>query len=312
MKAFLKIYISFLILFVTLNASTLEDRAFNAYKNRDYTTAFKLYTKAAKGDSLKSFLMLGLFYEKGIGVKEDKTKAIKLYKHILKRTSSIKNIINDDKKLNVVVAALDRLSALTGELKYKELAQKLIEIEKEREKSSEKLFNSSSSEDIDDFLILCPHAKVVAPEDREGLEEFDCALFENFPKEMALFMRLRRLRFEALKSNSAKAKEIIRKIDIKIAKLIKPMIAYLQKEVVSCYSNAQSLNDIYSCNYDYLAKSDPLLFRNYSYKMEQYLSTHSFKNRELDDFEREYYVDKLVGKIARGEFGNNWEDMVKL
>jgi len=311
MRGVLKIYLSFLILFVTLNANSLEDRAFNAYKNRDYKMAFKLYTKAAKSNSIKSFLMLGLFYEKGIEVKKDKTKAIKLYKYILKRTSSIKNIINDNKKLNIVIAALDRLYFLTNENKYKILSQKLTQIEKNLVENNEKLFGNTSS-DIDDFLILCPHAKVVAPEDREGLEEFDCALFENFPKEMALFMRLRRLRFEALKSNSAKAKEIIRKIDIKIVQLIKPMIAYLQKEVVSCYSNAQSLNDIYSCNYDYLAKSDPLLFRNYSYKMEQYLSRHSFKNRELDDFEREYLVDKLVGKITRGEFGNNWEDMVKL
>lgn len=310
MKGFIKISFIVLILSFILNANSLEDKAFNAYKNRDYKTAFKLYTKAAKRNSLKSFLMLGLFYEKAIGVKEDKQKAIKLYKYILKRTKSIKNIINDDKKLNILIAALERLEALTGEFKYKKLAQKLLTIQKDREKSSNKVA-SSSEEEINDFLILCPHAKVVAPQDREGIEEFDCALFENFPKEMALFMHLRRLRFEAQKSSNIKAKEIISKIDKKIVQLVKPMVSYLQKEVVSCYTNAQNLNDIYSCNYDYLAKSDPLLFRNYSYQMERYLSTHSFKNRELDDFEREYLVDKLVTKIARGEFGNNWLDMVK-
>ncbi len=310
MKGFIKVSFIVLILSFILNANSLEDKAFNAYKNRDYKTAFKLYTKAAKRNSLQSFLMLGLFFEKSIGVKEDKQKAIKLYKHILKRTKSIKNIINDDKKLNILIAALERLEALTGEFKYKKLAQKLLTIQKDREKSSNKVA-SSLEEEINDFLILCPHAKVVAPQDREGIEEFDCALFENFPKKMALFMHLRRLRFEAQKSSNIKAKEIINKIDKKIVQLVKPMVSYLQKEVVSCYTNAQNLNDIYSCNYDYLAKSDPLLFRNYSYQMERYLSTHSFKNRELDDFEREYLVDKLVTKIARGEFGNNWLDMVK-
>ena len=86
MKTLNKTLLLILILSLFAYASSLEDKAFNAYKNRDYITSFKLYTQAAKSNSLKAFLMLGLFYEKGISVKKDTTKAIKLYKYILKKT----------------------------------------------------------------------------------------------------------------------------------------------------------------------------------------------------------------------------------
>jgi hypothetical protein len=305
MKSFISIFFAIFVLSFSLEANSLEDRAFNAYKNRDYIKAFKLYTESAKSNNLKSFLMLGLFYERGIGVKKDKEKAIKLYKYILKRTKDLKQVINDDKKLNILIAALERLYELTKNSEYQVLYKKLQNIEELKD-----MQQNSLNEDIDDFLTLCPNAKIVAPEDRERIEEFDCALFENFPKKMALFMKLRHLRFKALKSPNRR-EDIIKRIDAKIKEIIRPMIDYLQQEVVSCYSNAQSINDIYSCNYDYLAKSDPLLFRNYSYKVEEYLSKHNFKNYKLDSFERENLVDILVTKIREGRFGNNWKDMVK-
>ena len=308
----LKVFTLLAFFSIFLLANSIEDRAFNAYKNRDYVTSFKLYTKAAKSNNIKSFLMLGLFFEKGIGVKQDKVKAIKLYKHILKKTSNIKYLleVKDYKKIDITIAALKRLYDLTKKENYINLANKLNSLKSINYVTNSQLFSNNNPEKIDDFLILCPHAKVVAPEDREGLEAFDCALFEHFPKKMALFMKLRRIKFMALKKPD-RAKDLIAKIDAKIEDVINPIIDYLQQDVVSCYTNSESLDDIYSCNYDYLAKSDPLLFRNYSYKMEQYISSHSFKNHQLDSFEREDLVDKLVTKIANNTFGENWKDMVK-
>ena len=311
MKRLFKVFSILIVVTIYLFANSLEDEAFRAYKSKDYKKAFKLYTTLAKEDNLKSFLMLGLFFEKGIGVKEDKTKAKKLYKHILKRISNTKDILTskDYKRVEVAIIALKRLYALSGREDYLRLAKKFTKLKENINIENSELFSSTKSQNVDDFLILCPSAKVVAPEDREGLETFDCDLFENFPKRMALFMKLRRLRFEAMQDR--KSRELLRKIDAKLARVVKPMIEFLQQEVVTCYTNAQTTNDIYSCNYDYLSKSDPLLFRNYSYKMEQYLSRHKYKNHKLDIFEKEDLVDSLVTKIAKGEFGKNWEDMVK-
>jgi hypothetical protein len=289
-------------------ANTLEDKAFEAYKNKEYVESFKQYTNLAKSNNIKSFLMLGLFFEKGIGVEPNREKAIKLYKHLLRRTSNIKHLVKskDYKKINITIAALKRLYALTNSEEYSKLIYKIQELKKPESEVKDKLFSSSNNENVDDFLILCPNAKVIAPEDREGLEEFDCALFEFFPNKMAEFMKLRRLKFAALDN---KDKQV--ELNAKISKVIKPLIEYLQHEVVSCYAAAESKDDILSCNYDYLAKTDPLLFRDYSYSMEQYMSKNSFKNHILDSFEKEDLVDKLVAKIANGTFGENWKSMVK-
>ena len=318
MKYLIKIIFVSTTFLALLYAGNLEDRAFNAYKNRDYKQAIKLYKEAARANSLKAILMLGLFSEEGIGVRQDTDRAIKFYKFILKRTSNIKKLISSsdkDKKLSVTIAALTRLYNLTDNQRYMDIAQKLKKI-KDREKEpmmiieGDNLFEQNSTSSIDDFLVLCPQAQKVAPEDREGIEDFDCALFENFSDRMVLFMKLRRLKFKALK-NPKKMAKILRILNAKIAHTIEPMIKYLQQDAINCYNNAKTNMDIKSCDYDYLAKTDPLLFDHAALRMERAMSNSNERTVELGAFEKEDIVNSLIERINNGTYGKPYRNMVK-
>jgi len=310
MQRLLLSIISILLLTATLYAKQIEDIAFKEYQNKNYTKALKLYTEAASKKSLKSLLMLGLFFEKGLGVNADKKRAIKFYRLILKRTSNIKELLKDDKKSKITITALQRLSVLTQNRKYLQLAKKITQLKEQLKNKKQPRFNRETSI-VDDFFILCPFAALVAPEDREGIESFDCALFENFPKRMVLFMRLRRLRFELLNKQNKNFALKLKKLDRKIAQLIKPMLQFLQKEAVECYQNSETNSDIKICDYDYLLKSDPLLFDNAAYKMEQALNKKSMKEHKLDIFEKNDLINNLIKKISRNEYGKPWRNMIQ-
>jgi len=310
MRKLLLSLVTILLFNTTLYSNSIEDIAFQEYKSKHYTKALKLYTEAASKKSLKSLLMLGLFFEKGLGVPQDNNRAIKIYKLILKRTSNIKELLKNEKKRKITLTALKRLSVLTNNKKYAYLAQKIAHLKEQIAKKEKPLFNSSTSI-VDDFFILCPFAALVAPEDREGIESFDCALFENFPKRMVLFMKLRRLRFEALNANTKNFAIKLKKLDTKITALIQPMIKFLQKEAIECYQNSETSGDIKICDYDYLLKSDPLLFDNAAYRMEQALNKKSVENHKLDIFEKNDLINMLITKISNNEYGKPWRNMVK-
>lgn len=310
MKSITTVSLLIFLLLSNLSANKLEDSAFKEYKNKNYTISFVLYTKAASKKSIKSLLMLGLFFEKGLGVKKDSTKAIKFYKLVLKKSSNIKEMLKDEKRSKIAITALKRLTKLTGSKKYRYLVNKFSKLKQKAKQEEDPLFGDGSTL-VDDFFILCPFAALVAPEDREGIESFDCALFENFPKKMVLFMRLRRLRLEALSRNSKNLLPQIKKLDTKIAITIKPMINYLQQEAVKCYQNSEESGDIKACDYDYLLKSDPLLFDHAAYKMEQADKKNHFKSHKLDIFEKNDLINELISNISQHKYGKPWRNMVK-
>ena len=312
MRAYIKILLLLTILPLYLSASNLEKKAFAAYKAKNYVTSIKLYTQAAKNKNLKAYLMLALFYEKGIGLKENKTQAIKFYKYILKSTMRIKKIINrkDYKKINIAIVALNRLGELEKNSKYHQLAKKLSLYKKNIDISQTALFNDNIGGE-DDYLILCPNAEIIPPEDREGIEDFDCALFEYFPKEMAKFMKLRRMRFNIMKMPIEKGVELFKKIENKIAKVRKPMIKYLQQEVVDCYNRAVDSNSVRSCDYDYLLKTDSLLFKSRAYNMEQFVLHNNLENHNITKSERAILVDKLIKNINNKTYLKVYNNMVK-
>ncbi len=309
MKIFLRYCILIITLLSVINANSLDNKAFNEYRKNHYTKALKLYLKSAQDNDLKAILMIALFYEKGLGVKRDSSRAIKLYKLILKRTKNIKKLIKngDYKRVYISIEALKRLYIITGDREYFIIMKRL-----------KKLYNIELNSQViqidsnrDDYLILCPDAQVIALEDREGIEQFDCSLFGLFPKKMAKFMHLRHLRFNLLNSDSKKRVAILKKINKEINILIKPMIKHLEKNVIQCYVNAKSMDDIYSCDYDYLLKSDPMFFTNRAYKFEQYIVGHKLKNYKLTNRQKSILITKLKEQIANNSYGKNWKSMVK-
>jgi len=312
MKNLLKTILLLSICFNIAISNNLEDKAFNAYKNSNYQKAIELYKEAAKSNSLKAILMLGLFSEKGIGMPKNELRAIKFYKYILKKSKNLKSIIEkrDTKRLKVAIEALKSLYRLTDNEKYYTLSQKLQSLISKDYKTRQKpiamnLFNQNSGNSIDDFLILCPNANAIAPENREGLEEFDCSLFENFPKRMALFMKLRRVKFEVINTPKRDI-NFLTKVNVKLAQIVKPIIRYLENEAIKCYKNAQTNIDIKECDYDYLQKSDPLLFDNASNRMEKIINRNPRNSYPLGAFEKNNLINKLIEKISNREYGKPW------
>ena len=318
MKEIIKFSLIISIICTFIYSQTLEEKAFNAYKSGDFKEAVKLYKEAAQKNSLKAILMLGLFSEQGIAVPKNEQRAVKFYKYILKQTSNLKEILSDEKekkKLNITLAALKRLYILTGNQKYQDIANKIKELlntnsKKQEEEVQNALFDSQSNNStIDDFLLLCPNANQVAPTDREGIEEFDCELFDNFPDRMVLFMKLRRIKFQLKEKNPNSV--LLQKVNQKIAEVIKPIIKFLEQESIDCYKDAQTTADIKACDYDYLVKSDPLLFDNASYKMGQELSKKQEPIEELDVFDKEKLINRLIDDINNSRYGKPYRSVVK-
>jgi TPR repeat protein len=70
----MKFIFSLFLLSVVLFATTTE--ALNAYKNHNYTEAFKLYKEAALQGDIEAENALSYLYFKGVGVKQDPKKGL--------------------------------------------------------------------------------------------------------------------------------------------------------------------------------------------------------------------------------------------
>ena len=274
-------FVIFLVFTISIFASTLEDEAYKAYKNQNYTKAFKLYKDDAKNHNLKSMLMVGVFFEKGLSVPQNKKLALKIYKAIIKEIK-YKHTLKD---LKIISIALNRAYAITNDNRYKELLSKINKLFY-KQNNKENL-----NKDIQEYLYVCPAAKVVDSKYQEGIWEFDCNLFNKFPKRMALFMKLRYLREKAFSNDQ---NELVAKIDNEIDLIIDPIIKYLQKDTIDCYSKAIYNTDIKSCNYDFFARIDPLKFKNFSNDLAKRLSNDNDIEYRLSTFEKQKLINKLI------------------
>ncbi len=295
---FVKRAIVIFSLFFFLNAQSLEDRAFEAYKQHKFTLAFSLFTQAAKMKHAKALFMVALFVEKGVGTIKDRKKAIKLYQLTIKE--ALLNVKNGNKKeIEYAILAAKRLFLLTHEKKYKLLLEKLQNLSQ----------NDTLNKSYDEYLAMCPAAKVIPPQDAEGIETFSCDLFKEFPQRMQEFMKLRKERFEAQAKNDKKTGA---DIDKKIRVLIVPILKYLQQETFNCYVNANYYYDIKSCDYDYLAQSDLLLFKKRAYLLEKKMKEASIQDYKLDPFQKEDLINGLIEKFSNNTYEKEVFKIVRL
>jgi len=274
-------FVIFLVFTISIFASTLEDEAYKAYKNQNYTKAFKLYKDDAKNHNLKSMLMVGVFFEKGLSVPQDKKLALKIYKAVIKEIK-YKHTLKD---LKIISISLNRAYAITKDNRYKQILSKINKIFYKSNEPKE------LNKDIQEYLNICPAAKVVESKYQEGIWQFDCDLFNKFPKRMALFMKLRYLREKAFSNDQ---NELVAKVDNKIDLIIDPIIKYLQNDMIDCYSKAIYNTDIKSCNYDFFVKTDPLKFKNYSNDLAKRLSNDYDIEYRLSTFEKQKLINKLI------------------
>jgi len=73
-----KLLLALILLSFNLYADTLDD-ALKAYDSGDTQKAVQLLTKACDDNNMIGCFLLGVLYDNGDGVKQDKQKAVKLY-----------------------------------------------------------------------------------------------------------------------------------------------------------------------------------------------------------------------------------------
>ncbi len=300
MKLFLTILITF---FTLLFANRIEELAFDAYKAKDYKTALKLYQQEAKKDSLKSILMIGIFLEKGLGIPQDKEKAIKAYKLVLKKTKNLKIDKNNLSKLDIATLAAKRLYILTNKKEFIKLSKKLKLLKSKILTKETKILEPKS------YLSKCPAANIVPKKYQKGIERIDCILFEEFPDRMAAFMKLKNKRELAIKSNDETA---LYEINKKIIKTIKPVLKYIEQNTIECYSNAKFLSDIKVCDYNYFVQTDPLLFDYKAYKIKQLIAKSKKNNIKLDSYQKDKLINGLIYQFSIKDYEKDAYRMVKL
>jgi len=305
MNTLFKAIILLFTIFTYINANNIESQAYSAYKSHNFKKALKLYTISSKNKNLSSMLMVALFLEKGLGVKKNIPLSIKLYKAIVKEIK----VKNSNKDLHTISIALNRLYVLTNRQDYKILSDEILNYQKrDIQKSEAQIVIEDLNKDIEDYLQVCKSANVVDKAYREGITEFDCELFSNFPDRMAIFMKLRKEKFKAIEVNN---KVLEKKVDILISKVTKPIIKFLQQDTINCYKDAVKSSDIKSCNYDYFVKSDPLVFKNRSVKLAKTFSNSDSIDYKLSVFEKDRLVNKLI-EVMDSSMDKQYSYMVKL
>lgn len=144
----------FLTISIFASSAELDKTAYKAYKKGEYKKAFEFYKRS---NTLKSTYNLAQFYENGIGVPKNHTKA---KRYFLKVYNSI-NFNNyktcESKLLPYFYKTLKKLRKYD---KYNEL-------------------KNLCKADINPYLINCPSANIIPKNDRKSIDRFSCRFYKN-------------------------------------------------------------------------------------------------------------------------------------
>ncbi len=299
----MKLIFSLLLLLSTLSfANRIEDLAFDAYKAKDYKTALKLYQQEAKKESLKSLFMIAIFLEKGLAIPQDKQKAIKIYKLILKKSINTKM---NAKSLDIATLAAKRLYILTKQKEFITLSSKLQKLKKELIAKS--LQNANKK--IAHYLKSCPAARAIPKEYQDGIEKIDCTLFKEFPDRMLTFMQLKSKRELAILAHNESE---LYEINKKLIKTIKPVLKFIEQKTIECYSNANFLSDVKMCDYNYFVQTDPLLFTQKAKEIKKLLADSKKNESKLDNYQKDKLINSLIYQFSTKDYEKDAYRMVQL
>lgn len=267
----MRIVFLLLVGFSLLVSSELTNKAYQAYKKGHFKQALVLYKRAASNgsDSLESLAKaeynLGIFYLRGLGVKKDKSEAIRHFRRSvltgqgvvtsLNRVHYSKQAIKVQRDANNYLAQLESSSAKRAE--HKRVAKILDSALKKYAKSSLSAADRA-------FLRRCPAAKVVTVSDRENLNLLSCSFYKRYPQRAKRYFYQRKVfkhkmqtDVDAYSSNSYK----------KMVRTLSPLLRSALRKEISCIKRANVYKELSQCDLDYLSILDSLLFTNYFEQM---------------------------------------------
>ena len=239
-----------------MDAGSLTDKAYRAYRAKNYIRAFKLYREGSREGDLKAIYNLAVMYEKGLGTEKNLEKANVLYGMVIMALQD-NDRLNDpavckSKMLPYYYKALSKLSNYEENLEYMQ-----------KERSLKDLCCESYT---DPFLRKCPAARVVKKEDRYRLENFKCHLYRKYPQTMKKLLALHskyrealtgyrpedeRLRREKIKKNKA--------LKMQIKTTARPIIEAYLKEAETCVEKAETRGELKRCTGLFYSRAADLL-----------------------------------------------------
>ncbi|ADV45846.1 SEL1-like repeat protein [Nitratifractor salsuginis] len=239
-----------------LSAGT--DEAYRAYKKRDYTESFRLYREAYKhSGSTKAAYNLGVFYEKGIGVKKNLKEALRYYEEVETAAMNLyssKAICSDRKMLPYYKKSLKKLYQYA----HSGYAVKLLQ-------SIEDECAETQRKPSEPYLSKCPAASIIPRADRNDLAYYDCALFKRYPKLMKRYLRLDRerrialARAEASGSRDRQAARRAKAAHRRIRKLVVPLMRYELQRAIACTRKASTFGEAGACRMNYIRFADKVM-----------------------------------------------------
>ncbi len=267
-----------LSLIITFAIGSITDIAYKEYRAKHYRKAFELYKKAHNQGIKKATYNLAAFYDKGIGVKKDKQKAIELYKKFVNRA------ITEIYRGEVCVDSLKKYYILA--------LKRLIYYKVDDYKSTLNILNKNCNKS-NKFIKKCPYAKVIPKKYRLNLNMFDCILYKKYPKNMKKIFF-----YQALIKKAQDRAQMYDKYQKKLLIYAKPILKYYLYKEISCVKKAKTNGDITKCYAKYISKRDELLLEsNYGNFAD---SRHLFSTKE-EKRKREIYEKQIATKERKNE-----------
>jgi hypothetical protein len=286
------------------------DEAYRAYNKGDYAEAFRLYKEAYKrSGSTKAAYNLGVFYEKGIGVKKNLEEAIRYYEEVetaVMNLYSSRAICSDRKMLPYYKKSLKKLHRYA----HSDYAAKLLQnIEKECAVKQKEL--------SDPYLATCPAASIVPKADRRNdLAYYDCTLFKRYPKLMKRYLRLDRerrvalARAEASNGRDRQAAQRAKALHRRIKKLVAPLMRHELRQTIGCIRKASTFGEAEACEMDYVRFADKVMGCEPTFEgcgfdpnpEESCRRQRLHDQKPLDAAHRQKFIDDLSKRLKRHDY----------
>jgi hypothetical protein len=204
---------------------------------------------------------LAIFYQKGIGVKKDKQKAIQLYKELISR---LNYRIDDEycfsKMAKYYKIALKNLAKLEPSSNAKKLLKKL----------KKSCYNR---------VYLLSNKSI---------------LLKKYPKNVRKIFYYKRLYLQAKVEDNREKERIYKN---KIISFVKPLMKYYLQKSIKCIKKAKIYKDIQSCSYDRVRDFDSLFGEeNVSGMMGAYADAlHLYSTKK----EKDAYYNAMKDKVTK-------------
>jgi len=223
----------------TMLGAGLTDDAYRAYKGGHYSRAFELYNKAYEREgSIKAAYNLGVFYEKGIGVRKNLQKAKEYFRRVKDHVAwdAHSEAVCRDPMLPYYRKALGKLIRL-GEGK-----EARIVLEELEERCGDKAARRGG---------ICTKDGKIASRYRDLSGCIDCAMVRKYPDRVRKFLKLaqKRERYKKRyeKRGDMKARSAYLKTNRRIRKLMLPIVREWSRKEIECIRHARTKRNLEGC-----------------------------------------------------------------